>query len=107
MTFETKKLLEYSWPENIREIEHIIERSLILTESSELLIPDFEIVSITSEKKQNQTELLSLDEISRRHIIKVLHHTKWRIRGETGAAKILEMKPSTLEYRIKKLGIKK
>jgi transcriptional regulator with GAF, ATPase, and Fis domain/tetratricopeptide (TPR) repeat protein len=105
--YEIEKLLEYSWPGNIRELEHIIERSLILSESSELLIPNFEITSISSEKKTNRTELLPLDEISRRHIIKVLNHTKWRVRGEKGAAKILELKPTTLEYRIKKLGIKK
>jgi transcriptional regulator with GAF, ATPase, and Fis domain len=105
--YEMKKLLEYSWPGNIRELENIIERSLILSESRELLIPDFEIASISSEKIHNQTELLTLDEISRRHIIMVLHHAKWRIRGEKGAAIILGLKPSTLEYRIKKLGIKK
>jgi len=105
--YEIKKLLEYSWPGNIRELEHIIERSLILSENEEFLIPDFEIAPISPGRNQNKTELVTLDEISRRHIIMILNHAKWRIRGERGAAKILGLKPSTLEYRIKKLGIKK
>ena len=100
------KFLEYSWPGNIRELEHIIERMLILSESGEITIPDFEISpNVMPQKAPVQNELLTLDEISRRHILMVLNHVKWRIRGRQGAAEILGLKPSTLEYRIKRLGI--
>lgn len=104
---EMKKFLEYSWPGNIRELEHVVERTLILSEGEEFLIPDFEISPIIAKRPQIQTELLPLDEISRRHITMVLNHVKWRIRGKQGASAILGLKPSTLEYRIKQLGIKK
>ena len=106
---EMKKLVAYPWPGNIRELEHIIERALILSENETLSIPDFgELRPIAPEKEvRPQTELLPLDEIERRHIISVLDHVKWRIRGERGSAKILGLKPSTLEFRMKKLGIRR
>ncbi|BBO77816.1 hypothetical protein DSCW_52330 [Desulfosarcina widdelii] len=102
---ELKKLMQYSWPGNIRELEHVIERSLILSDKEEISIPDLEKISDDTGKNQKLKELLPLDEISRRHIILVLDHTKWRIRGPKGAANILGLKPSTLEYRMKKLRI--
>ena len=103
---EMKKLLEYSWPGNIRELEHIIERSVILSEDDTLIIPTFEpYYPPIQAEDESQTELLSLAEIERKHIINVLNHVKWRVRGEQGAAKVLGLKPSTLEFRMKKLGI--
>jgi len=104
--YEMKKLLEYPWPGNIRELEHVIERALILSDDGNLLFPEFIMSSITAKENQKQAELLPLDEISRRHIVTVLNHVKWRIRGKGGAAEILGLKPTTLEFRIKKLGIK-
>ena len=104
---EMNKLLAYSWPGNVRELEHVIERGIILAESENLVLKDFEITAGYTEEYQVKTELLSLDEVMREHIISVLNHTKWRIRGQKGAAKILGLKPSTLDFRIKKLGIKK
>ena len=106
---EMKKLVEYPWPGNIRELEHIIERALILSGNGTLSIPNFgEPHRIAPEKEvRPQTELLPLDEIERRHIANVLDHVRWRIRGEQGAAKILGLKPSTLEFRMKKLGIRR
>ena len=103
-----KKLMEYSWPGNVRELEHVIEKAVILSESETVTISDFEQHHTGfSPNPHVQTELLPLDEIQRKHIINVLEHVKWRIRGDRGAAKILGLKPSTLEFRMKKLGIKK
>jgi transcriptional regulator with GAF, ATPase, and Fis domain len=106
---EMKKLVAYSWPGNIRELEHIVERALILSENGNLSFPDFGRARLLApkEKVALQTELLPLEEIDRRHITNVLHNVKWRIRGKRGAAEILGLKPSTLEFRMKKLGIKK
>ena len=105
---EMKKLKEYAWPGNVRELEHVIEKAVILSESETVTIPDFEQHHTGfSPDHLVQPELLPLDEIQRRHIINVLEHVKWRIRGDRGAAKILGLKPSTLEFRMKKLRIKK
>ena len=110
---EMKKLAEYPWPGNVRELEHVIERALILSENETLLIPNFEMPHCITESPHcaiyeeagTQTDFFSLDEIQRRHITSVLSHVKWRIRGKRGAAEILGLKPSTLEFRMKKLGI--
>ncbi len=106
---EMKKLLAYSWPGNIRELEHIIERALILSEHSTLSIPDIKETYpvVMHQDSGSSDELLTLDELQRRHITRVLEHVKWRLRGEKGAAMILGLKPSTLEFRMKKLGIKR
>ncbi|MBW1705678.1 MAG: sigma 54-interacting transcriptional regulator [Deltaproteobacteria bacterium] len=106
---EMKKLIAYSWPGNIRELEHVIEMALILSGNETLSIPDFGGPHRIAPEKEirPKTELLPLDEIERRHISNVLDHVRWRIRGEQGAAKILGLKPSTLEFRMKKLGIRR
>ncbi|MGV8057972.1 MAG: sigma 54-interacting transcriptional regulator [Smithellaceae bacterium] len=103
---EMKKLLEYSWPGNIRELENVIENAVILSEGETLTIPAFESTVPVIRKTVHEAKLMPLSEIERTHIINILKHTRWRIRGERGAAKILGLKPTTLEFRIKKLGIK-
>lgn len=103
---QMEKLLAYSWPGNIRELEHVIEGAVILSEKGVLLIPDFQRLQAAAlPEAPSHQELLPLDEIERRHIENVLNHVKWRIRGNRGAAEILGLKPSTLEFRMKKLGL--
>ena len=104
---EMERLQNYSWIGNIRELEHVIERAVILSEGENLNIPDLEPNFRAIPENDGREDLDSLDDIQRRHIIGVLNQTKWRIRGENGAAKILGLKPNTLDYRIKKLGIKR
>lgn len=105
---EIKKLEKYSWPGNVRELEHVIERAVILSENEFLTIPDFgEHQFFDPEESKPQDELLPLSEIERKHIINVLNQVRWKVRGENGAARILGLKPSTLEFRMKKLGIKR
>jgi len=106
---EMQKLVAYSWPGNVRELEHIVERAMITSENEVLSISDFGEPHRIPPKEQvrPQTELLPLAEIERRHITNVLEQARWRIRGEQGAAEILGFKPSTLEFRMKKLNIKR
>jgi PAS domain S-box-containing protein len=95
-------LQRYPWPGNIRELEHVIERAVILTEGPELAVVDW--LSPPSPTGNGGT-FLTLEELERDHIVRTLEHTKWRVSGEKGAAKILGLNPTTLEARMKKLGI--
>lgn len=95
-------LQRYQWPGNIRELEHVIERAVILSEGSEL-----EPIDWLSQPggRAGTGKTLTLEEMERQHIVDVLEQTNWRVSGEKGAAKILGLNPTTLEARMKKLGI--
>ena len=97
-------LQRYLWPGNIRELEHVIERAVILSEGSEL-----EPIDWLSQPggKAGSGKTLTLEEMERQHIMDVLEQTNWRVSGEKGAAKILDLNPTTLEARMKKLGIQR
>ncbi len=100
---EMKKLHSYNWPGNIRELENIVERAVILSAGSSLEIGDW---LFSREKAKTEEGLKPLEVVEKEYIEKVLQHTNWRIRGDNGAAIILGMKPTTLESRMLKLGIK-
>ena len=97
-------LQRYQWPGNIRELEHVIERAVILSEGDELEAIDW---LTPSSGKAAATMDLTLEEVERQHIVDVLESTSWRVSGEKGAAAILGLKPTTLEARMKKLGIER
>ncbi|WP_420388404.1 sigma 54-interacting transcriptional regulator [Roseivirga sp.] len=97
-------LQAYNWPGNIRELENVIERAVILSPGNKLELGDW------IPKKATQTsssELETLEEFEKKYILSVLQKTSWRVSGDKGAAKILGLKPTTLESRMKKLGIKR
>jgi transcriptional regulator with GAF, ATPase, and Fis domain len=96
-----KTLQDYAWPGNIRELEHMIERAVIITQGSALRLTDM-IDSLTADRKGDP---LSISNIEREHIQKILEKTEWRIEGTNGAAALLNMNPSTLRSRMQKLGI--
>lgn len=98
-----ENLCRYLWPGNVRELRNIIERGMILAKGSTLRVSPPK----TREVEVNGSKALSLDEVQKKHIIEVLERTGWKVRGAGGAAEILEMKPSTLESRMAKLGIKR
>jgi PAS domain S-box-containing protein len=98
-----QRLLGYPWPGNIRELENVIERAVILTTDPTLEIaPD---VLVVPGSDPAETESATLQDIERKHILRVLRQVDWVIDGPRGAAKILALHPNTLRSRLKKLGI--
>jgi transcriptional regulator with GAF, ATPase, and Fis domain len=98
------RLMKYSWPGNIRELENVIERAIILAMGPVLQIDDVLLHG-------NSAPLLpvadSLEEVERAHILRVLRDVDWVIEGKQGAAARLGLHPNTLRSRLQKLGIKK
>ena len=113
-------LTNYSWPGNVRELENLLERAVLLSPGKELRIPLSELKSSLSMSKGEAPEaglsdsveaspaqVATLEEAERQHILRVLRQTKWRIAGPRGAAVLLGMKRTTLQARIRKLGIRR
>jgi transcriptional regulator with GAF, ATPase, and Fis domain len=99
-----KTLQDYCWPGNVRELEHVIERAVITSQGPVLKLADrldHEPV-IASEHRP-----LDLETAECQHILKVLETSSWKIDGTDGAASILNIHPSTLRFRMKKLGIRR
>ncbi|HXV78635.1 MAG TPA: sigma 54-interacting transcriptional regulator, partial [Candidatus Binatia bacterium] len=94
----------YSWPGNIRELENSIERAVITSKGTALDLGEW---LPKANRIPLKSRTLTLEELEREHIRSVLELTGGRVSGEKGAAKILNIKPTTLESRMKKLGIKK
>jgi formate hydrogenlyase transcriptional activator len=114
---DTMKILsQYDWPGNIRELQNVIERAVVLSRGSVLrlgrdLLPlsaeapsdDETVVSFTGQSLNGESH--SLEQVEKRHILEVLTQTKWVIEGANGAARILDLHPNTLRSRMKKLGL--
>ncbi|MBW2367190.1 MAG: sigma 54-interacting transcriptional regulator [Deltaproteobacteria bacterium] len=101
---EMDKLLQYNWPGNVRELENVIERGAILSSPPTFTVPQPAVISSGLDASQG---IDTLQEVNRRHILMALRKTKWKIRGQGGTAELLDVKPTTLEYKIKKLGIRR
>ena len=107
-------LCDYPWPGNVRELENFVERSVILSQSSDLQAPLGELKAPTSATSQSLTYSmtdsapgpLSLEEMERKHIGEILERTRGVIGGKGGAAEVLGLPISTLRNRMKKLGMK-
>lgn len=102
-------MMHYSWPGNIRELEHLIERSILLATGDAL-----KHIHLPTTKSSNtvitsngEIHLKTIDENECEHILRILKYCQGRISGPGGAADILGVPPSTLNSKIKRLGIKK
>jgi formate hydrogenlyase transcriptional activator len=128
---ETMQLASYAWPGNIRELQNVIERAILLSPGDALqLAADFfpapattgfgvpalagqahELLTPTAAPNAQPAEAgtpnASLEDVECRHIESVLNQTNWMIEGECGAAKILNLNHSTRRSRMQKLGIKR
>jgi formate hydrogenlyase transcriptional activator len=99
------RLTAYSWPGNVRELQNVIERAVIVCSNGRFEAGDFATTSVAPAAASAKPPSRSLEDVERQHIVSVLEQTGWRISGERGAAKILGLKRTTLEARIKKLEI--
>ena len=116
-----ERLMNYSWPGNVRELENVIERAVILSTGIELevgpgVLPEIAAVASAQafvprpapvEKGPEAPSPQSIDQMERNHILEVLMRTNWRIEGSDGAAALLNLNPSTLRSRMKKLGVQR
>jgi transcriptional regulator with GAF, ATPase, and Fis domain len=94
-------LQSYPWPGNVRELRNVIERAVILSDGRTLN------VSLPDDDSSSVTTGSTMDEVQRDHILQIMEQTGWRVRGAGGAAEILNMKPTTLENRMKRLGLER
>ncbi len=95
-------LTRYPWPGNVRELQNIIERAVIVSQGDDLKVPLDDLKKNTA---KSPTPGITLEAAEREHILRVLHETDGVIGGPSGAAARLGMKRTTLQYRMKRLGI--
>ena len=105
-----QRLARYHWPGNIRELENLVERALILASSTVLsiepeVLPAPRVGAVAEGLAPVSLPTGSLSAVQREHILDMLQKTHWVLEGDRGAASLLGMKPATLRHRMKKLGI--
>ena len=109
-----QELQTYDWPGNVRELQNIIERGVILAKGGKLQFNLPRRVGIegpaTRAPGLDGTAKLSLDELAVRErdiVAAALHRTNWKIYGADGAAALLQIKPTTLVSKMKRLNVQK
>jgi formate hydrogenlyase transcriptional activator len=95
----------YPWPGNIRELQNVIERAVILSKGPELQVPLAGLKAKTADTNGHTNGATTLEEIERKHILSILEQTNWVFAGPNGAAARLGIKRPTLQFRMQKLGI--
>ncbi len=95
-------LTNYHWPGNVRELEHFVERGVILTRGDKLEIP---LAELKTSEPVSVTDLATLEDAEREHIVRALEQSNWVVGGPQGAAARLGMKRTTLQSKMQKLGI--
>jgi formate hydrogenlyase transcriptional activator len=107
-----RELTHYNWPGNIRELQNVIERAVIVSTDGVLRLPEPLVQTAIAPASESEAfkepmTISTLDEAERDHILRALEATGWRIEGPKGAAAMLKLHPSTLRFRMKKLGLTK
>ncbi len=98
-------LVRYPWPGNIRELQNVIERAVILSHGSSLQVPLGDLQSAAAHDPAATGEAVTLADAEREHILDALREAGWVVGGPKGAAARLGMKRSTLLWKMKKLGV--
>ena len=94
-------LQQYAWPGNIRELRNVVERAMIVATGPELTI------ALPAPSGPAGQRNVSMADVAKEHILRVLESCHWRIRGSGGAAERLGLRPTTLETRMAKLGLRR
>jgi transcriptional regulator with GAF, ATPase, and Fis domain len=102
-------LQDHHWPGNIRELENVIQRAIILSSGGSISMNDVCLSTLTDPAGSMlpPTGETTLQSVERDHILRILASTAWRIEGPRGAARALGLKPSTLRSRLQKLSIRR
>jgi transcriptional regulator with GAF, ATPase, and Fis domain len=95
-------LSSYAWPGNVRELANVLERSVIISRGTTLELGEWVTLPVEPIPVRKSA---SPEELSRRRIVEALERSGWRVSGPRGAAQALGLKPTTLEARMKRLGI--
>ncbi len=104
-----EQIMNYDWPGNIRELEHVIERSILLCDDDvlkQIYLPVRRQHSVVK-RSENEVVIKTIEENERDHILNMLKYCNGRVSGYKGAAKCLGIPPSTLSSKLKRLGIQK
>lgn len=101
----SEQLLNYHWPGNIRELEHLMERTVLLAKTN--TIENFDLPKTVEVQTVNPGPLKSMEEMERDHIMNALQSCNGKVSGTGGAAELLKIQPQTLYSKMKKLGIDK
>ena len=122
-----ERMVNYHWPGNIRELQNLIERGVVMASGPVLTIDSGLLPAATNDPSLTKSQSpipaqsltqpdgqssqplqsTSLEDLERQHILKILSQTQWVIEGEKGAAKMLNLHPNTLRSRLKKMGIQR
>jgi len=97
-------LTRYSWPGNIRELQNVVERAVVLASGPIVKVDDS---MMRGDDGAQVSPVETLENVERNHILRALNETGWVIHGKKGVAEILGINPSTLRSRMEKLGIKR
>jgi len=100
-------LVSYHWPGNIRELQNLVERAVILSTGPVLKVPLNDLQAQPAAPLPAIGKIETLEDVERRHILETLHATDWVVGGPKGAATRLGLKRSTLQVRMEKLGIRR
>ena len=99
---ESMEMLEgYPWPGNVRELRNVVERAMITSTGATLYM------AAPGASDSTATKSMAMADVEREHILHALQLTRWRVRGKDGAAALLQLKPTTLEARMAKLGVRR
>ena len=100
-------LVNYKWPGNIRELQNVIERAVILSQGPALKVSLTDLKPKGPHPNGLTNGIMTLEEIERKYILSVLEQTNWIFAGPNAAAAKLGMKRPTLQFRMQKLGIRR